>query len=101
MPSLSVHPRVRPLIPLLIWTLFVWSSRIRNVWTDEDLSTGGQVLRTGYAVVFLAFGVTLAAIVWRRRPEPLDGLGQRILAVFLAWTEVEGETTRVRTATYR
>ena len=86
MPSLSVHPRVRPLIPLLIWTLVVWSSRIRNVWTDEDLSTGGQVLRTGYAVVFLAFGVTLAAIVWRRRPEPLDGLGQRILAVFLAWT---------------
>ena len=82
----SVHPKVLPLIPLLIWTLFVWSSRIRNVWTDEDLSTGGQLLRTGYAIVFLAFGIALTAMVWRRRPEPLDPLGQRVLVAFLAWT---------------
>ena len=82
----SVHPKVLPLIPLLIWTLFVWSSRIRNVWTDEDLSTGGQVLRTGYAVVFLAFGMSLVVMLWRRRPEPLDAFGQRVLVVFLAWT---------------
>lgn len=82
----SVHPRVLPLIPILVWTLFVWSSRIRNVWTDDDLSTGGQVLRTGYAVVFLAFGITLTVLLWRRRPEPLDALGQRILVFFLAWT---------------
>ena len=82
----SVHPKVLPLIPLLIWTLFVWSSRIRNVWTDEDLSTGGQLLRTGYAIVFLAFGIALTAMLWRRRPEPLDPLGQRVLVAFLAWT---------------
>lgn len=82
----SVHSRVLPLIPILVWTLFVWSSRIRNVWTDEDLSTGGQWLRTGYAVVFLAFGVALTTMLWRRRPEPLDATGQRVLAVFLAWT---------------
>ena len=82
----SVHPKVLPLIPLLIWTLFVWSSRIRNVWTDEDLSTGGQLLRTGSAIVFLAFGITLTAMLWRRRPEPLDPLGQRVLVAFLAWT---------------
>ena len=84
----SVHPKVLPLIPLLIWTLFVWSSRIRNVWTDADLSTGGQLLRTGYAVVFLGFAVTLVALLWQRRPEPLGSTGQRVLALFLAWTVV-------------
>ncbi len=88
MARLGLHRSVVPLVPLLIWTLFVWSSRIRNVWTDEDLTTGGQVLRTGYAVVFLAFGIAMVALVWRGRPDPLSPVAQRVLAVFLAWTVV-------------
>ena len=88
MGRLGLHRSVVPLVPLLVWTLFVWSSRIRNVWTDDDLTTGGQVLRTGYAVVFLAFGVAMVVLVWRGRPEPLSSMGQRVLAVFLAWTVV-------------
>ena len=88
MGRLGLHRSVVPLVPLLVWTLFVWSSRIRNIWTDDDLTTGGQVLRTGYAVVFLAFGVAMVVLVWRGRPEPLSPMGQRVLAVFLAWTVV-------------
>ena len=88
MRRLSFHPRVLPLVPLLVWTLFVWSSRIRNVWTDDDLSTGGQVLRTGYALVFLGFAVAVVVMLWQRRPEPLGATGQRVLALFLAWTVV-------------
>lgn len=88
MRRVSVHPRVLPLLPLLAWTLVVWASRLRNVWTDDDLSTAGQVLRTGYAGAFLAFGVTLLVMLWRRHPAPLGTAGRRVLAVFLAWTVV-------------
>ena len=45
MSRLGLHRSVVPLVPLLAWTLFVWSSRIRNVWTDEDLTT--DVIRNG------------------------------------------------------
>lgn len=83
---MDLHRSVKVVVPILVWTLFVWSSRIRNVWTDDDLSTAGQWLRTGYAVVFLAFAIALVVRLWPRRRDPIGGRDQRLLAVFIAWS---------------
>ncbi len=82
----SLASRVRPAAVLAIWTFFVWTSRLRNVWTDETLSTGGQVLRTGFALVFVAFAVLTAVEVWTHRGRPLSVRGQAILAAFVVWS---------------
>lgn len=82
----GVSPRLKVLGPLVLWTVFVWLSRLRNVWSDEDLTTNGQLLRTGYAAVFLIFGVGLAVRLWARRGQPLTSGDRRFLVAFLVWT---------------
>ena len=72
--------------PLVLWTLFVWASRIRNIWSDDDLSTGGQVLRTFFAIVFLTFAIVLARRLYVSRGGELSAGDRRVLALFIAWT---------------
>ena len=73
--------------PLVVWTLLVWSSRIRNIWTDDDLSTGGQLIRTSIAVLFLVFGALLAGVVWRGRSgAAMSRSDQRVLLAAVVWT---------------
>ena len=84
----AMSARVKLLGPLVIWTLFVWTSRIRNVWSDEDLTTGGQILRTGYSVVFLSGGLFAAWVLWSRRGSALGSSDRVGLAVFFAWSVV-------------
>jgi hypothetical protein len=52
----------RVLLVLVVWTLVIWLSRLRNIWTDDDLSSGGQMARTVVALVF----VGLAVVAWWR-----------------------------------
>jgi hypothetical protein len=61
------------LLVLVGWTLLIWLSRIRNIWADEALSTGGQLARTGVAVLF----VVLAAVA---------ALRPALVPVFALWT---------------
>ncbi len=72
--------------PLVAWTLFVWVSRIRNIWGDDDLSTGGQWLRTGFAVIFLAFGTAMAVRLVRTRESGLQRSDRILLQAFILWT---------------
>ena len=72
--------------PLVLWTLFVWASRIRNIWIDDDLSTGGQVLRTVFAIVFLTFAIAMAYRLYIRHGGELTPGDSRILALFVVWT---------------
>lgn len=72
--------------PLVVWTLLVWSSRIRNIWTDDDLTAGGQVLRTLIAVVFLAFAGALARALWVGRGQGLSGGDRVLLGTFVIWS---------------
>ena len=60
--------RLRPALVLSAWTVLVWTTRIRNIWTDDSLTTSGQLWRTALAGVFTVFAVvTLAAWVQARR----------------------------------
>jgi hypothetical protein len=65
---------------LIGWTIFLWVSRLRNVLTNDDLTSTGRAVRIGVVVVF----VVLAA--WA-----LTGLRRgRVLAiqVLIGWTIV-------------
>lgn len=71
---------LRPALVLSAWTFLVWTTRIRNIWTDDDLTTSGQVWRTALAGVFTVFAVG-TVVLWRRR----SGAGPWVRA-FAVWT---------------
>lgn len=78
--------RVKLVGPLVVWTVFVWASRIRNIWTDESLTTQGQVVRTVIAIVFLCFAVAVARMLWVRRGDDLGRGDRALLGSFVVWT---------------
>ena len=49
-----------------VWTVWVWGTRIWNIWGD-DRSTGFKVVHTVLAVVSVAFAVACWVIVTRVR----------------------------------
>ncbi len=61
----------RWLAPLVIWTLFLWLSRLRNVVANDDLDTMGRSLRLGIAGLFLLLGLLAGVWLWRGRPGPV------------------------------
>lgn len=52
-----------------VWTVWVWATRIWNVWGDADRSTGFKFVHTVLAVVSVAFAVVTWGIVRRIRKE--------------------------------
>lgn len=74
-----VGPAVGPVVAFAAWTLFVWGSRIRNIWVDDALSTAGQVGRTAVSVVFCTLAILAAATVWRARTRGLAAHEHRFL----------------------
>jgi len=75
--------RRRPAALALVgWTLFVWTTRIFNVWGDADLDTGEKLGRTGLALSFTLLAVAVLAALWR------GSAGARLVAVgaLAAWT---------------
>lgn len=75
-----MSPRV-PLLIFLAWTVLVWTSRVRNVLADDDLSTGGTVWRLGAAVLFV---VLAGAVVVTRRAAPARAAA--VLGTLVVWT---------------
>ena len=50
-----------------LWTVFVWVTRIRNIWGDDSRSFGFQAVHTGLAVVSVAFAAACWWIVTQHR----------------------------------
>jgi len=74
---------------LIIWTLFLWLSRLRNVMTNDELSSTGRAVRVGVVVVFVALAGLAVVAARRRRLSRAGGSArgpQRMLIVFVAWT---------------
>lgn len=77
----------RPLVAgFVVWTLFVWATRIRNIAEDGDLTTGGRIWRTAIAVGLTALAAGVA-VAWVRRSAWLPA-AVRVLAVatVVVWT---------------
>jgi hypothetical protein len=49
------------------WTVWVWGTRIGNIWGDDERSTGFRVVHTVLAGVSVALAVAAVVIVWRVR----------------------------------
>jgi cobalamin synthase len=53
-------------IALLVWSLFVWTTRIGNIWGDDALTNGEKWGRTGLALSFTALAAIVAVALYRR-----------------------------------
>jgi hypothetical protein len=72
--------------PLVGWTLFVWVTRIRNIWTDEDLSTAAQLGRTLLTGTFLVFAFAAAARMWGERDGETRTATVWLVFAFAGWS---------------
>lgn len=54
-------------VALVAWTFFVWTTRIGNIWGDDDLDTAGKVGRTALALSFTFLALAVVGALWRRR----------------------------------
>jgi hypothetical protein len=57
----------RTLLALVVWTAYVWSTRIRNVWTDEDASRFEQLGSTALSLAMLGLAAGLAVALVQAR----------------------------------
>lgn len=73
-------------VALVAWTFFVWTTRIGNIWNDDDLDTAGKVGRTALALSFtvLAAAVVVALVKQRDRP----GWLRATVGALAVWTIV-------------
>jgi hypothetical protein len=53
---------------LVAWSLFVWTTRIGNIWGDDALTNGEKWGRTGLALSFTALAAIVAVALYRRVP---------------------------------
>ena len=73
--------RLPATITLAGWSLLVWTTRIRNIWTDDELTAGEQWTRTALALSFTVLALAVGHAVYHRTPWRRTGV--RALAV---WT---------------
>ncbi len=80
--------RLRPALVLAAFTVLVWTTRIRNIWTDDALSTAGQVGRTALALAFTAFAAGTIALWARARRRSAPTWTAAWIRAFAIWTTV-------------
>ena len=66
----------RPALPaaalaFAAWTLFMWGTRIRNAFGDDDLSGGDKALALGVALAFTLGALAVGIAALRRRGQDL------------------------------
>jgi hypothetical protein len=60
------RPRPRAVVVLVGWTLFVWTTRLGNIWRDDTTTTSAKVGSTALALSFTVLALVVAATLWRR-----------------------------------
>lgn len=58
--------RYRAVVALVVWTLLIWTTRIRNIWGDDELDATAKWGRTALALSFTVLAVAVAVAAWRR-----------------------------------
>jgi len=77
---------VKPAVALSLWTLYVWSTRIRNAWGDDDLSAGAAWAATALSASFIAFAGATLAWAWTTRRTGFPPCTRYLLVPFAVWT---------------
>jgi Na+/melibiose symporter-like transporter len=76
----------RALAVFVVWTLYVWCTRIVNALGDDALGAGGKAFSVGLSLTFVAFSAAGAAIGLRARRRPLLRPEVAVLRAFAGWT---------------
>lgn len=82
------RPRLLALPAFAGWSLFVWATRIDNIWSDADLDTAAKAGRTLLALSFVLAGAAVAVVAvraYRDRAGPVD---RRVVQAAALWTLV-------------
>jgi hypothetical protein len=74
------------LLGFLVWTAYVWSTRIRNATSDDTLSSGSKAFSVVLSLMFLAFAVAGVVVLVRAWSRPLARVEALVLRAFAAWT---------------
>lgn len=78
---------LRPAAVLAVVTLLIWTTRIRNIWSDDELDTAGQVGRTALALTFTAFALATLVLWWRsRQVGRATAWAPALVRAFALWT---------------
>jgi hypothetical protein len=78
--------RLPATIALAVWSLLIWTTRIRNIWTDDELSTGEHWGRTALALSFTGLALVVGYAVYRRAtwlPKAVHALAGWTIAVWV------------------
>jgi hypothetical protein len=86
MARLARRPGTWPLLALVVWSAYVWSTRIRNAAGDATLSSGGKAFSIGLSITFLAFAVAGLVVLVRAWSRPLTRAETVALWAFAGWT---------------
>jgi len=79
----ALQDRIAWIWVLIVWTFFLWLSRLRNVLNNDELTSNGRAVRVAVVVIFVALALAATASVLRKLPE---GIASKVVAFFLAWT---------------
>jgi hypothetical protein len=75
-----------PVVGLVVWTAYVWITRIANAWGDAALSTGGKVASTLLSLSLLVPAAAVGVVAVRRRRARPSAAEVVVLRVFAGWT---------------
>jgi hypothetical protein len=65
---------IRVLQAAAIWTVYVWATRMWNIWRDSAHNTSFKVVHTVLAVVSIAFAVAIWGIAARAKKNQETGV---------------------------
>lgn len=91
---------LRPTLVLSVVTVLIWTTRIRNIWTDDSLTTAGQLGRTSLSLSFTLFAAGGLWLCWdARRSGTARSWTPAFVRAFAAWTTVVWGVRAVQIAT--
>jgi hypothetical protein len=75
-----------PLVALVGWTLYVWSTRIGNAAGNDALSTGSKTFSIVLSLTFVGLAVAAAVVAVRAWSRPLARVEALVLRALVGWT---------------
>ncbi len=82
------QPGTWPLIVLVVWSLYVWATRISNAAADPTIRAGSKAFSIGLSLSFIVLAVAGLVILVRAWSRPKTNGEVLIVRLFAGWTIV-------------
>jgi len=96
--SSNRRPGTWALLAFVVWSLYVWSTRIKNATGDDTLSSGAKAFSVVLSLTFLAFAVAGVVVLVRAWSRPLAVFGRNPLVAYFLSVGFDSLLTRVTVA---